>query len=202
LLARYVTPTEIGRRRPPHHRVLAHHRPAHHRRHRRPGRRGATLTTETDHSQLMHWLRPMRGADRGPDPRRRVHGRGAVSHAYALGHIDPADRARIVDWLAEVGVTIVTAAVYAFPVPPIKQLLAAGVKVACGNDCIRDLWGPHGSGDMLDRAMHLAYRSTFRRDEDIELALRATSGFRHTPGGGPAQPASNRVNRPAPAAVR
>ena len=30
---------------------------------------------------------------------------------------------------------------------------------------------------MLDRVMHLAYRSTFRRDEDIELALgTATTG--------------------------
>jgi cytosine deaminase len=28
---------------------------------------------------------------------------------------------------------------------------------------------------MLDRAMHLAYRSTFRRDEDIELALHAAT---------------------------
>ncbi len=28
---------------------------------------------------------------------------------------------------------------------------------------------------MLDRAMHLAYRSTFRRDDDIELALQAAT---------------------------
>jgi cytosine/creatinine deaminase len=28
---------------------------------------------------------------------------------------------------------------------------------------------------MLERAMHLAYRSTFRRDEDIELALEAAT---------------------------
>ena len=28
---------------------------------------------------------------------------------------------------------------------------------------------------MLDRAMHVAYRSTFRRDEDIELALDAAT---------------------------
>jgi cytosine/creatinine deaminase len=56
-------------------------------------------------------------------------------------------------------------------VPPLKRLRAAGVTVACGHDGIRDLWGPYGSGDMLERAMHLAYRSTFRRDEDIELAL-------------------------------
>ncbi|MFD2349489.1 amidohydrolase family protein [Nonomuraea ferruginea] len=47
--------------------------------------------------------------------------------------------------------------------------------MACGHDGIRDLWGPFGSGDMLERAMHLAYRSTFRRDDDIELALEAAT---------------------------
>jgi cytosine/creatinine deaminase len=60
-------------------------------------------------------------------------------------------------------------------VPPIKRLRAAGANVACGHDGICDLWGPYGSGDMLERAMHVAYRNTFRRDEDIELALEAAT---------------------------
>jgi cytosine deaminase len=54
-------------------------------------------------------------------------------------------------------------------------LRAAGVTIACGHDGIRDLWSPFGSGDMLERAMHLAYRSTFRRDEEIEMALDAAT---------------------------
>jgi cytosine/creatinine deaminase len=98
-------------------------------------------------------------------------GKVAVSHAYALGQADASTQARLADRLAEAGVALVTAAVYNFPVVPIKLLRAAGVNVACGHDGIRDLWGPYGSGDMLERAMHVAYRSTFRRDEDIELAL-------------------------------
>ncbi|AQZ71364.1 cytosine deaminase [[Actinomadura] parvosata subsp. kistnae] len=102
-------------------------------------------------------------------------GRVAVSHAYALGQLDGAYQARLIDGLAEAGVAIVTAAVYDFPVPPVKKLRAAGVTVACGHDGIRDLWGPYGSGDMLERAMHVAYRSTFRRDDDIELALEAAT---------------------------
>jgi cytosine/creatinine deaminase len=78
---------------------------------------------------------------------------------------------------------VLTAAVYSFPVPPIKRLRAAGVNVACGHDGIRDLWGPYGTGDMLERAMHVAYRSGFRRDEDIELALEAaTTGGARTLG--------------------
>ena len=46
---------------------------------------------------------------------------------------------------------------------------------ACGHDGIRARWGPYGAGDMLERAMHVAYRSTFGRDEDIELALEAVT---------------------------
>jgi cytosine/creatinine deaminase len=102
-------------------------------------------------------------------------GRVTVSHAYALGQADEATQDRVAAQLAEAGVTVLTAAVYSFPVPPIRKLRAAGVNVACGHDGIRDLWGPYGSGDMLERAMHVAYRSAFRRDEDIELALDAAT---------------------------
>jgi cytosine/adenosine deaminase-related metal-dependent hydrolase len=104
-----------------------------------------------------------------------LRGRVAISHAYALGQIEEAYQARLLTQLAEAGVSLVTAAAYSFPVIPIKNALAAGVNVACGHDGIRDLWGPYGSGDMLERAMFVAYRSTFRRDDDIELALDAAT---------------------------
>ncbi|WP_049570239.1 amidohydrolase [Nonomuraea sp. SBT364] len=102
-------------------------------------------------------------------------GRVTVSHAYALGEIDEAHADRLAHALAEAGVVVATAAVYSYPVPPVRRLRAAGVTVACGHDGIRDLWGPYGSGDMLERAMHLAYRSTFRSDDDIALALEAAT---------------------------
>ncbi|MEV0595014.1 amidohydrolase [Nonomuraea cavernae] len=102
-------------------------------------------------------------------------GKVTVSHAYALGQLDDAYLDRLAHGFAEAGVALATAAVYSFPVPPLKRLRAAGVTVACGHDGIRDLWGPYGSGDMLERAMHLAYRSTFRADDDIELALEAAT---------------------------
>ena len=104
-----------------------------------------------------------------------LQGRVAVSHAYGLGQADGSTQDRIADVLAAAGVAVVTAAVYDFPVVPVRKLRSVGVNVACGHDGIRDLWGPYGSGDMLDRAMHLAYRSTFRRDADIELALEAAT---------------------------
>jgi cytosine/adenosine deaminase-related metal-dependent hydrolase len=102
-------------------------------------------------------------------------GRVTVSHAYGFAQVSAAEQDRLIEQLADAGVTVLTAAVYSFPVPPIKRLRAAGVNVACGHDGIRDLWGPYGTGDMLDRAMHVAYRSGFRRDEDIELALDAAT---------------------------
>jgi cytosine/creatinine deaminase len=102
-------------------------------------------------------------------------GRVAVSHAYAFAELDRARQERTAGAMAEAGVALVTAAVYSFPVPPVRLMAEAGVTLACGHDGIRDLWGPYGTGDMLDRSMHLAYRSTFRRDDDIELALRAAT---------------------------
>ena len=51
-----------------------------------------------------------------------------------------------------------------------------GVVVGLGQDGIRDLWSPYGSGDMLERSMLLAWRSGFRRDEDLGLALDAATG--------------------------
>jgi cytosine deaminase len=139
-----------------------------------------------------------------------LQGRVTVSHAYGLGQAAPDDQRRLADRLAEAGITITTAAVYNFPVPPIRVLRSAGVNVACGHDGIRDLWGPYGTGDMLDRAMHLAYRSTFRRDDDIDLALQAaTTGGATALGlptyglvvGAPADLFAVRADRPAEAVV-
>jgi cytosine deaminase len=141
---------------------------------------------------------------------RGLQGRVTVSHAYGLGQAPPDEQDRLAARLAEAGVTITTAAVYDFPVPSVRRLRAAGVNVACGHDGIRDLWGPYGTGDMLDRAMHLAYRSTFRRDEDIELALDAvTRGAATALGlpayglvvGAPADLVAVRADRPAEAVV-
>ena len=55
--------------------------------------------------------------------------------------------------------------------------------VALGQDSIRDLWSPYGSGDMLERSMLLAWRTGFRHDEDLGLAWdAATFGGAHALG--------------------
>lgn len=100
-----------------------------------------------------------------------LQGKVALSHADALGDLPDDERLRLAERLAEAGVALVTAAVYDVPVPPLVEMRELGVTVASGSDGIRDLWGPYGNGDMLERAMQVAYRTWTRRDDEIELAL-------------------------------
>ena len=100
-------------------------------------------------------------------------GRVAISHAFAIAHAPT--QARLVDELAGAGVALVTAAVYDVPGPPLDVLAAAGVPLAAGSGSIRDLWGPYGNGDMLQRALHFGYRNSVRTDEGLGLALRAAT---------------------------
>ena len=102
-------------------------------------------------------------------------GQVVVSHVYAFGDIDESAARHLAERMAEAGVGVITAAPYDFPVPPLRLLHDAGVVIGCGHDGIRDLWGPYGTGDLLDRARHVAYRSMFRRDEDILLVLDAAT---------------------------
>jgi cytosine deaminase len=50
-----------------------------------------------------------------------------------------------------------------------------GVNVCCGSDGIRDAWSPMGNGDMLERAMLLAYRFDWGKDEELRQALDAAT---------------------------
>lgn len=105
-----------------------------------------------------------------------LQGKVALSHAVAIVDVDEAVGDRLAEGLAENGISLVTATVYNTPVIPVARLAALGVNVASGNDGIRDLWGPYGSGDMLERIYHLAYRNGFRRDDQIERALETAVG--------------------------
>ncbi|WP_017590061.1 amidohydrolase [Nocardiopsis ganjiahuensis] len=96
-------------------------------------------------------------------------GRVAVSHAFGIAH--PPTQARLLERFAEAGVALVNAAVYDAPVPPLRACADLGVLLAGGTDGINDLWGPFGDGDMLRRAMLIAYRNSGRSDDELELAF-------------------------------
>jgi cytosine deaminase len=100
-----------------------------------------------------------------------MQGKVTISHAFCLGMADRDYAARLIEQLAEAQVHIATTAPNVSPTPPVKQLRAAGVVVSAGSDGIRDTWSPYGNADMLERAMLVAMRNDFRRDDDVEIAL-------------------------------
>jgi len=98
-------------------------------------------------------------------------GRITVSHAFALGSVAPERAAFAADRLAEAGVTILTSAPGAAPMPPVSLLRKAGVRVVAGSDNIRDAWSPLGNASMLERCWLVAHRCGFRTDADIAGTL-------------------------------
>ncbi|SFK64619.1 cytosine deaminase [Streptosporangium canum] len=100
-------------------------------------------------------------------------GKVTVSHAFALADADPATRDRLISGLAEARIALATVAPNR-GLLPLRLLGEAGVPVTLGNDGVRDLWSPFGTGDMLERALFQA-KGTGPRDEDIELALDAAT---------------------------
>ena len=103
-------------------------------------------------------------------------GRVAISHAFALGDVPPDAARRTADALARAGVAIMTHAPGHRAFPPILLLRERGVRVFCGNDNIRDAWRPYGSGDMLERAMLVGYRSGFVTDDELAVAFDLATG--------------------------
>ena len=98
-------------------------------------------------------------------------GRVTISHAFALGSVPPDAVARAAERLAAAGVSILTSAPGAAPMPPVRRLRSAGVTVFAGSDNIRDAWSPFGNASMLERCMLVAYRSGFRTDPDLASCL-------------------------------
>jgi cytosine deaminase len=100
--------------------------------------------------------------------RTRAHGMGGrvvASHSSALSALQPDAAQRIIESLAQAGIAVITLPAAnlflqgrdATALPPrgltrIRELLAAGAKVAAGSDNIQDPFVPTGSGDLLEIA--------------------------------------------------
>ncbi|KWN16619.1 amidohydrolase family protein [Burkholderia ubonensis] len=100
-----------------------------------------------------------------------MQGKVTISHGFCLGEIDEHARDALLARMATLGVALVTTAPASVAVPPLAACRAAGVTVIGGNDGIRDTWSPYGSPDMLERAMLIAMRNDYRRDDALETAL-------------------------------
>ncbi len=105
-----------------------------------------------------------------------MEGQVTVSHGFSLGAAETADFDRLAELMAASGVSLVTHGGGASPMPPVKRLRGHGVRVFAGNDNVRDNWSPYGNGDMLERAMLVAWRSGFRTDEELAIAFDTVSG--------------------------
>jgi cytosine deaminase len=55
--------------------------------------------------------------------------------------------------------------------PPVKDLLAAGVRVACGQDCVHDAFYPFGMGDPLQVALILCHAAQLSTPAEIESGM-------------------------------
>ncbi len=99
-------------------------------------------------------------------------GRVVISHALCLGGVDEASLGQLIELLLANDIAIMSHGPSGLrPVPSVKRLREAGVRMCTGNDGIRDAWGPLNMPDMLLRAFILAYRNNLRRDDEIELVL-------------------------------
>jgi cytosine deaminase len=108
--------------------------------------------------------------------RTRAHamaGRVVVSHGFCLGSITAARLQHLTELLVELDIAVMTHGPSGgTPYPAVRALHEQGVRVFSGTDGVRDAWGPLNSADMLERAYLVAYVNGFRRDQDLELALR------------------------------
>ncbi|MDE5430312.1 amidohydrolase [Elizabethkingia meningoseptica] len=81
-----------------------------------------------------------------------LQGKTFVSHAFALGHLSPAETEKTAEKLAAARVGIASSIPFRSTIMPIPALLKYGVKVLVGNDNVQDHWGTFGSGNMLQKA--------------------------------------------------
>lgn len=101
-----------------------------------------------------------------------LKGKVVISHAFCLGMVEPARLDGLIADLLDQDIAIMTHAPSGpTPFPPIRLLHDRGLRLLSGSDGVRDTWGPLNTGDMLERAFLLAYRSGFRHDPDLEVAL-------------------------------
>jgi cytosine deaminase len=115
-------------------------------------------------------------------------GRVTVGHVCALSAADEEYSARVIDGCARNGVTVVANPVTNLVLQGrgdrglvrrgttrVRELLAAGVGVAFGQDCVQDGFYPYGRGDMLEVALVSAHAAHLTTAEEQLLALAAVT---------------------------
>jgi cytosine/creatinine deaminase len=103
-------------------------------------------------------------------------GRGSAQHARALSLYPQPSLRRAVGLFRAAGLGFVTDP-HTGPLHlPVRELLAAGIPVALGQDDIEDAYYPFGRHDLLEVAFLAAHLLDFRADADLELLLDMVTG--------------------------
>jgi cytosine deaminase len=111
-------------------------------------------------------------------------GRVTAVHCCALAAYDDAYAARVIEQVAEAGLHVITnppvnlvlqgrhdAQPVRRGVTRVKELLAAGVNVACGQDNLRDAFYPFGQADMLEVAFVTALATHMTGRDEIQTVF-------------------------------
>ena len=110
----------------------------------------------------------------------KYHNRVTVDHICALSAYNDYHAARIIDLMKLAEINVVTnpptnmvlqgrldTGTQRVGITRVKELLAAGINVTCGQDCINDPYYPFGSGDMLAVANLTAHAAKMTSQSEI-----------------------------------
>jgi cytosine deaminase len=110
--------------------------------------------------------------------------RVTASHCCAMAAWDDSYAAEIIGRAAEVDINVIVnpctnlllqGRMDSEPrrrgIPRVKELLAAGVRMGCGQDCVNDAFYPFGVPDQLQVALILAHAAQLSTPEEIAVAL-------------------------------
>ncbi|MBT2213425.1 amidohydrolase [Actinomadura sp. NEAU-AAG7] len=100
-----------------------------------------------------------------------MQGKVSLCDVFSLAEPTPAQLAHLGSVLAEADIAVAVGVHGLLPVPDVKALHAMGVRMCLGSDSARSRWSPWGEGDILARAMFMAYKRYWRTDDDLEFAL-------------------------------
>ncbi|WUH98392.1 amidohydrolase [Spirillospora sp. NBC_00431] len=100
-----------------------------------------------------------------------MQGKVSLCDVFSLAEPTPSQFERLASVLADADIAVAVGVHGLLPVPDVKALRAMGVRMCLGSDSARSRWSPWGEGDILTRAMFMAYKRYWRRDEDLEFAV-------------------------------
>jgi cytosine/creatinine deaminase len=111
-------------------------------------------------------------------------GRVSASHCCAMAVWEPEYTSSMIARAAALQVNVITnpatnlllqgrgdGAARRRGIPPVKDLLAAGVRVACGQDCVHDAFYPFGTGDPLQVALILCHAAQLSTPAEIRSGM-------------------------------